>query len=208
MLKFITLQMEKTPDLNDKSYTSSIEMTQSGTIKAQAFDKGKATGKEFSKSFIVSKATGMSYDLNPRNTWTRADNFFSLTDGITGNTRTTAQWLSFGSDKAAEIVVDLQKVQQISHFSVGLLSAPAACGMYPPEIKVLVSINGVDYQQMASEVIKQRTAGVWEIYRPELIFPVCNARYVKLVAVNAGSCTALDGRTLYSLLMFDEVGVW
>jgi len=194
------------PTAKSKIYTEPLKLSESAIVKAVALENGKITGKEFSKSFIVSKATGLGYVQNPVNTWYRGDNFYSLTDGITGNTKSISQWVAVGGSKDGEFVIDLQKTQNISRFSVGLLNAPAFCGMYPPGIKVFTSMDGTNYNQVASERITPRTAGAWEIYRTELIFPLTAARYVKLVLLNAGDCTNLDSKG--SKLFLDEIGVW
>jgi hexosaminidase len=195
-----------TPTSTSNICTAPLRLSESATVKAVAVENGKVTGKEFSKSFIVSKVTGLSYVQNPINTWYRGDNQYSLTDGLTGNTKSISQWVSVGGSKDSEFVVDLQKTQNIHRFSVGLLNAPAFCGMYPAEIKVFTSIDGADYKEVASEHINPRTAGAWEIYRPELIFPLTAAHYVKLLLLNAGSCTNLDNNA--SQMFLDEIGVW
>ncbi|MFT3753761.1 MAG: family 20 glycosylhydrolase [Paludibacter sp.] len=189
-----------------KLYKQPLKLSKSATVKAVAVEKGKVMGKEFSKSFIVSKVTGLSYVQTPINTWYKGDNVYSLTDGITGNTKSISQWIAVGGSKDGEFVFDLQKEQEINRISVGLLSAPGFCGMYPPEIKLFTSADGINYTQVASQSVAQRTTGAWEIYRPELSFPITAARYVKLVLLSAGNCTNLDRNG--GMLFLDEVGVW
>ncbi|HEY6913635.1 MAG TPA: family 20 glycosylhydrolase, partial [Paludibacter sp.] len=159
------------PTAKSKLYTEPLKLSEPATVKAVAVEKGKITGKEFSKSFIVSKATGLSYVQNPINTWYRGDNVYSLTDGVIGNTKSISQWIAVGGSKDGEFVIDLLKTQNINRLSVGLLNAPAFCGLYPPEIKVFTSADGSNYTQVASQTVAQRTTGAWEIYRPELVFP-------------------------------------
>lgn len=189
-----------------KLYTEPLKLSESVTVKAVAVEKGKVTGRELSKSFIVSKVTGQSYVQNPINTWYRGDNVYSLTDGLTGNTKSISQWIAVGGSKDAEFVFDLKESTEISRLSVGLLNAPAFCGMYPPEIKVFTSADGNNYTQVASQTLEPRTTGNWEISRPELNFQRTAARYVKLVLYNAGGCSNLGNTD--SRLFLDEVGVW
>jgi len=86
------------------------------------------------------------------------------------------------------------------------LNAPAFCGLYPTKIKVFISQDGINYNQVASEIIAPRTTGAWEIYRPEFVFPLTAARYVKLILLNAGDCTNLNSNG--SMLFLDEIRVW
>ena len=195
-----------TPTVKSKIYSEPILLSESVTVKAVAVEKGKIKGKEFSKAFIVSKITGLSYLQNPINTWFKGDNVYSLTDGITGNTKSISQWVAIGGSKDGEFVIDMKETQNIHRFSVGLLNAPAFCGLYPTKIKVFTSQDGINYNQVASEIIAPRTTGVWEIYRPEFVFPLTAARYVKLILLNAGDCTNLNSNG--SMLFLDEIRVW
>jgi hexosaminidase len=196
-----------TPTAVSKLYKDSIKLMATTTVKAIALENGKVIGKEFLKIFVVSKVTGLSYIQNPTNTWYRGDNTYSLTDGTLGNTKSYAQWVAIGASKDGEFIIDLKSNQSVSRMSVGLLNLPAMCGMYPSEIMFYTSMDGIQYNQVASETIKQRTAGGWEIYRPELLFPPTNARFVKLVLLSAGSCSNVEAGG-NSMMFLDEIGVW
>jgi hexosaminidase len=196
------------PTSSSKLYKEPFELGESAAVKAISISNGKILGKELSKTLLVSKITGLNYIQTPSNSWYKGDNIYSLTDGILGNTKTISQWVAIGGGKDGEIAFDLQKATQISHLSVGLLNAPAFSGMYPSEIKVLISQDGEKYDQVASQILKQRIAGVWEIYRPELVFALANVRYVKLVLISAGDCKNIDGLVGSSTMFLDEIGVW
>jgi len=197
-----------TPTKSNKLYTVPFELAQSAIVKAVSLVKDKVVSNQFSRSFLVSKATGLSYKQNPVNTWYKGDNVYSLTDGLLGNTKTYGQWVAVGGSKDGEFIIDLLKTQSITCFSVGLLSAPAFSGMYPAEIKFYTSLDGIDYHQVASQIIKPRTFGAWKIYRPELIFAATDARFVKLVLISAGNCPNVDGIIGNSSMFLDEIGVW
>jgi hexosaminidase len=198
----------QTPSANSKFYNESFKLSESATVKAMSVANGKIVGKEISKAFVVSKITGLDYVLTPTNSWYKGDNAYSLTDGIPDNTKTISQWVAISGSKDGEIAFDLQKTTQINHLSVGLLSAPAFSGMYPSEIKVLTSFDGITYDEVAIETLKPRIAGSWEIYRPELVFPLANVRYVKLVLKSAGDCKNIDGAVGRSTMFLDEISVW
>jgi hexosaminidase len=194
---------------NIQNYTSPILLNESSSITATAFLNEKIAGKSISKSFIVSKLTGLSYSKNATSSWYDGGNANPLTDGITGNTRVYTQWLGFSKKRDAQIIVDLKTVQKVERFSVGLLNAPALCVLASPQLKLYGSANGKEYQLLAEKEIPTATAPTWEILRPELTFPLVKVRYLKLELKNAGACPAdrtekLDG----SMIFVDEIGAW
>lgn len=190
-------------------YKEPFILTESAKIKATAYVKGKEVGKSITKSFIVSKLTGLNYTKNATSSWYDGGNVNSLTDGITGNTKVYTQWLGFNKKNDAQIILDLQTAQQIERFSVGLLNAPALCVLFSPQLKLYGSENGTDYQLLAAKELSASTSPTWEMFRSQLTFPRTEVRYLKLELVNAGACPAdrtenLDG----SMIFVDEIGAW
>jgi hypothetical protein len=183
--------------------------TETTTFKSAAFFKGKAVGKPVTKLFQVSKLTGMNYTLNLTNTWLNGVNINALTDGITGNTKTVDQWVGIGHGSDAEIVADMKTVKNVERFSIGILSAPGLCGGLSPEVKLYGSIDGIEYKLLAEKQLSPATAPVWEIFRPELTFPLTEVRYLKVCLKNAGNIpNEQQNRAFGSVLLVDEIGSW
>lgn len=190
-------------------YKEPFLLPESAKITATAYLKGKEVGKPITKSFIVSKLTGLNYTKNASNSWYDGGNANSLTDGITGNERVYTQWVGFNKKNDAQIIVDLKTVQQVERFSVGSLNAPALCVLFSPQLKLYGSVNGTDFQLLAAKELSASTAPTWEMFRSELTFPRTEVRYLKLELINAGACPAdrpenLDG----SMIFVDEIGAW
>lgn len=190
-------------------YKEPFLLFESAKITATAYLKGKEVGKPTTKSFIVSKLTGLNYTKNATSSWYDGGNANSLTDGITGNTKVYTQWLGFNKKNDAQIIVDLKTVQQVERFSIGLLNAPALCVLMSPQLKLYGSVNGTDYQLLAAKELSASTAPTWEMFRSELTFPRTEVRYLKMELKNAGACPAdrtvnLDG----SMIFVDEIGAW
>jgi len=199
----------KVPTKNDAFYVAPFILTESAKITAVAFVKNKLIGKAIVKTFQISKLTGLDYTRNVNNTWYNGGNELALTDGVMGNTKVYTHWVGIGNGSDGEIVVDMKKSQSVQRFSVGLLNAPALCVMLSPEIKLFGSVDGVKYKLLAEKQLDSTTSGVWEMFRPELNFPLAVVRYLKLTVKNAGICPAdrpHGGNG--SLLFLDEVGVW
>ena len=153
--------------------------------------------------------TGLEYIQSPVNTWYRGDNIFSLTDGIIGNKIAYKQWVGIGKATDGEILVDLKNVQVVKRFTVGLLNAPAMCGMLTPEIKLYGSKDSINYQLLAEKQFIAPTAPTWEMQRPELTFPPAEVRYLKLVLKSSGPCPeGRPDRSDGSMIFLDEIGAW
>ena len=190
-------------------YTNPFILPQTADIAVRAYLKGKPVGKSITKSYMISKLTGLDYTKNVNHTWYNGGNVNALTDGITGNTKVYTQWLAISGGVDGEIAVDLQQVQSIGRFSVGLLSAPALCVQLTPEIKLFGSVDGVTFQLLASKELPAATAPTWEMFRPELTFAPTKVRFLKLVLKNAGMCPAdRPHGGVGSMLFMDEMGAW
>ena len=200
---------DKIPTLNDRLYSTPITLDKSATITAVAFTKGKMEGKSTTKSFLVSKLTGLSYTKSFNNTWYDGGNKSALTDGILGNTKVYTQWLGFAKKADGEIVVDMKQVQKLERFSVGLLNATALCVIFPTEIKLWGSKDGINYQLLTKQQLPASTSPTWEIIRPELRFAPIEVRYLKMQLKCAGPCPADKPENPGgSVIFIDEICAW
>ncbi|MDP4239843.1 MAG: family 20 glycosylhydrolase [Bacteroidota bacterium] len=200
---------DKVPTVKDALYTGPVTLDKTATVTAAAFMNGKMMDKSLSKSFLVSKLTGMAYTKNLNNTWYDGGNASALTDGITGNTKVSNQWVGIGKAADGEIVVDMKHAQKIERFSVGLLNAPALCVMFPAEIRLLGSQDGVHYQLLAEKQLPASTLPTWEKIRPEITFPSTEVRYLKLQLKSAGPSPADNPESsIGSMIFMDEIGAW
>jgi hexosaminidase len=197
--------------IKDKSevYKNPITLSESTDITATVFEKGKPVGKTVSKSFHVSKLTGLNCVKNFNNTWYNGGNTNALTDGVYGNSKSYAQWTGFRKGGDAEVVVDLLKVQPIHAFSVGILHAPALCALISPTVKLYGSLDGINYNLLADKALTIPTVPNWVIERPELTFAETNVKFLKLVLPNPGDCPA-DPPTIKNggVIFLDEIEAW
>lgn len=197
------------PTKNDPLYTAPLILNNPTTIRAIALDQGKIVSNAVSASFIVSKLTGLAYTKNMNNTWFTGGNVNALTDGIPGNTKVNTQWVGFSKNGDAEIVVDMLNTQKVERFSVGLLNALASCVIFPTEIKLSGSKDGIDYKVLSEKQIPATASPTWEMIRPELTFPSTEVRYLKLQLKCAGPCAADKAvNSAGSVIFVDEIGAW
>jgi hexosaminidase len=199
----------KVPTLNDPVYVTPFTLDKSANIIAVPFVNGVISGKLVTKSFLVSKLTGLPYSRNVKNTWYDGGNVNALTDGIPGNTKAYTQWVGFAKKIDGEVTVDMLQVQKIERFSVGLLNATALCVIFPTEINLFGSIDGVNYLPLAEKQLPVSTSPTWEIIRPELTFSPTDVRYLKLKLKCAGPCAAdKPENPAGSVIFMDEIGAW
>jgi hexosaminidase len=197
------------PTINDPLYTAPLILSNPTTIRAIALDHGKFVSKPVSTSFIVSKLTGLAYTKNMNNTWFTGGNVNALSDGVLGNTKVNTQWVGFSKKGDAEIIVDMLQTQKVQRFSVGLLNALASCIIFPTEIKLSGSKDGVEYQLLVEKQIAATDSPTWVMIRPELSFPATEVRYLKLQLKCAGPCAAdKPVNPAGSVIFVDEIGAW
>jgi len=191
-------------------YSDTLVVDRSTTINAAAFSGKKQLGKSISEDVIVSKITGLPYTQDPINTWYRGDTPFALTDGKTGGLHSYDKWIAVGRTQDATFIFDLKQTQTISLVSAGMLSAPAMCAYMSPAVSVWISTDGTTFSKVAETAMQPRKTGGWIIYRPEMKFAPAQARYVKLLLQNCGTCDNRedDNESGFSQLFLDEVGVW
>lgn len=190
-------------------YTAPFTLPASAEVTAMAFVGGKQPGKPITKSFQVSKLTGLTYTQSMKSAWYDGGNVSALTDGAIGNTKTYDQWVGFGKGKDVEVVVDMLAVQKLERFSVGMLNAPAMCALISPDINLYGSTDGVNYQLLANKKQVPPASFGKVIVRAELTFPATNVRYLKLQLKNPGFCpdNKLEG-TECGTMFLDEIGAW
>jgi hypothetical protein len=111
-----------------------------------------------------------------------------LTDGLRGLSDYNYNWLGFeGND--LEAIVDLGQARPVSYLSASFLQNTRARVFMPEEVIYEVSLDGADFERVATvkNDIEATRKGVW-------IMPFdaqpggVQARYIKVRAVNIGSC--------------------
>ena len=172
------------PQEHSLRYTGPIPITENVAVRFAYYEKGVRTGNIQTQPFIVSKSTGSSVRLKtPPNEQYYNSGAFSLVDGKQGDTRLLGRdWLGFwGPDLDA--VIDLTRRQFISSVVFSMLQNEVSWIYYPKSIEVLLSDDNKTYVSAQSIAVHDTTQGGKSI---EMYLGQRAARYVKVVAVNAG----------------------
>ncbi len=178
------------PTASSTEYESPIRIASTGVVRAAFFRDGTIQGPAIEQRFTVSLSTGKNVTLKePPHRNYPGSGPSTLTDGIRGDlSRFGADWLGFwGPDM--EAVVDLGKTATVSSVTLDVFEGEGSWIYFPKEIEVYVSEDQYGFTSAGKLPAEQiRSAG--NVQRIE--FSPRNARYVKVVAKNAG--TIPDGK--------------
>jgi len=170
------------PTASSMSYQNPIRITHTMTVRVAYVDGTRQLGNGFAQPYLLTKSTGKTIALRtPPHPNYPADGPFTLVDGIRGDfARHGKNWLGFwGPDLDA--VVDLGEPQLVSKVTIDVFLGEGSWIHPPKRVEVFA---GNDSSSLASV----RTLSGAEISGNVLVasFPPQLARYIRVVAVNAG----------------------
>jgi hexosaminidase len=190
-------------------YSGPFVLKESSEVTAFVLIEGKQLGKTSIKPFFVNKLTGSAYIQSAKSGWYDGGNTRALTDGVPGNEKDYTQWVGYGNGKDVEVTLDMDSLQKIERFRVGMLNAPALCAQISPDVKLYGSTDGITYQLLADKQFTPPTVPNRVIVRAELTFAATKVRYLKLQLKNPNYCPADKLENAACGMMFlDEVEAW
>jgi len=195
------------PSLESTIYTTPFTLSQSATIKANAWQGGKSLGKTFSIQLTVHKATGKPYTLSSQPDTYKGGEQFALTNGVTGNMRTWNAWVGLAG-KDLDPVIDLGEVTTINRVYTNYVNSKKSWIHPPKSIEVLVSEDGLSFTSQGIRSIdseEKMNSG-----KERILFSLSGvkARYVKIIATNIGIIPeGYQGAGQNAWLFLDEIVV-
>ena len=187
-------------------YDGPFSVGRSLTVKVGYFEHDALVGPVITQPFFISKSTGKKITLvtEPKPPYTEKG-AFTLVDGIRGDTtRHIRQWLGWqGADMNATI--DLGDINDISTVALDVFKGEAGWIYLPKSITVYCSTDGSSYTKVQSLDADEIRA---KADRIEMKFDTREARFVKVVAENAGKIPeGMPGAGNDSWLFVDEIMV-
>jgi hexosaminidase len=172
------------PSSSSMPYLSPIRITRTMTVRVAYFDRGRQLGNGFSQAFLLSKSTGKPISLKtPAHANYPGDGAFTLVNGIRGDlSRYGQNWLGFwGPDLDA--VVDLGEAKLVSKVTIDVFIGEGSWIHRPKSVEIFA---GNDTLALAS--VKKLSAAEIVAAGNVLVapFPPQLARYIRVVATNAG----------------------
>jgi len=187
-------------DLSSTSvkYMKPIKLTETTNIKASLFENDKPVGKVFHKTIKFHKAIGkkVSYNEIYSDSYQGAGAF-----GMVNSLRGTknfhdGQWQAW-LDKDMEVIIDLEQQTTLHQVIVGSMENQGPGIYYPSKVSVLVSQDGVTFQDVGSIKHAYAKSGASELKDFVVDFKEVNARYVKVIATNLKTIPSGGGVWLF-----------
>ena len=170
---------------NAIKYGDSLVIKETTILKASLFEKDKPVGEILMDTIQFHKGVGSKlnfktlYDDNYK-----GDSPLSLVNVLRGTKNFhDGQWQAW-LVKDMEVVVDLEKIQSISQVAVGTLEDQGSGIFFPIGIKVLVSVDGINYQE-AGQVLRPFAINLNSDLKDfKINFKSVNTRFVKVIGTN------------------------
>ncbi len=172
-------------NLNSKKYINTIGINKTTTIKASLFRKNKPVGKEFNKTIKLHK--GFAKNILYKEIYNkkyRGTGNLTLTNAIRGTKNFhDGQWHGW-YNKDIEAVIDLNQQELIKQVTIGSLENQGPDIYFPTEIKVLISTDGVRYNEVGKmeRTFKKNSGSQLKDF--VINFSEQNARFIKVIAAN------------------------
>ncbi len=138
-------------DRYQKIFTEAFPITESTTIKAQAFKDGKAVGRITTKKIFIHKAAGkrVTYNIEPNSKYSTSD--LCLTDCLRGSmTYSKDHWVAY-RDSDVDLTIDLGLLKEIEKVTVSLLHSTGSWIFLPLNLSCELSIDGENYKEIGSD---------------------------------------------------------
>ncbi len=165
-------------------YTAPIEVRETTILKASLFQDDKPVGKTYTDTLIFHKAFAHKVKyLTPFNQNYKGD-ANTMVNTIRGSKNFhDGQWQAWLVNDM-ELVIDLEKQENIEQVIVGTLESQGAGVNFPTQIKVLVSNDGIAYKEVGKVTRPYSVNPIPELKDFKINFGKQSVRYVKVIAGN------------------------
>jgi len=198
------------PTATSKKYVKPFKITSTSNIKAAVIADGRIMGTPSVKEVKITLSTGKKVVYNQQcSTRYKGCGDVTLVNGISGSKRISdGQWQGFeGNDM--DVTIDLGKETSFSKITAGFLAAPGSWIFLPESVIFSVSGDGTSFTQIGTRVTEKRPLDQAPEHVDVSFDTVSlNARYVKIVARNIGTCpTGHEGEGGKAWIFTDEIMV-
>jgi hexosaminidase len=135
------------PSEKSIKYSTPIELKKDMLVKSALFKNHELKGKVVSRNYQINKATNkLPIFKYPPSKYYNKGGSFVLVNGETAKLpRINDQWLGW-SGNDIEVVIDLEKLDEITSVEIGFLKEELNWIYLPKEITLLLSENGLEYK--------------------------------------------------------------
>ena len=180
----------KDPAIDSTAFSGPIMINQTTTIKAALFINEEQAGLISEKTIFAHKAMGKKVKYNnmykKRYAGTGAT---TLVDGITGTTVYNDGFWQGWEKNDLDVIIDLEKVDQLNKVSIGFLESHDSWIFLPTEVSFSFSNDGISFELGQKINVKNgKKNGEPNRYLVEALGLKTQARYVKVKAKNQRVC--------------------
>nr|MCS5651239.1 chitobiase/beta-hexosaminidase C-terminal domain-containing protein [Candidatus Neomarinimicrobiota bacterium] len=180
----------KDPTIDSTAFSGPIMINQTTTIKAALFINEEQAGLISEKTIFAHKAMGKKVKYNnmykKRYAGTGA---ITLVDGITGTTVYNDGFWQGWEKNDLDVIIDLEKVDQLNKVSIGFLESHDSWIFLPTEVSFSFSNDGISFELGQKINVKNgKKNGEPNRYLVEALGLKTQARYVKVKAKNQRIC--------------------
>lgn len=171
-------------DHHASKYMIPLDFKQTTILKASLFQDDKPIGKVFTDTIIFHKAFAKKVKyLTPYN-----DNYKGDANTMVNTIRGSknfhdGQWQAWLVNDM-ELVIDFEKQESVEQVIVGTLESQGAGVNFPVKLKVLVSNDGIKYQEVGKISRPYAPNVTSELKDFKINFGKVNTRFVKVIAYN------------------------
>ena len=195
------------PGKRSRKFLQQIPFGKSGTLYAIVSRNGYLSETVNSWKIISNKATGA--EITYKNTYSqrfKAGGNLGLLDGIlaSGNFQ-DGNWQGFEGDDL-DVVIDLGRMIQIMTVKANFLSDNKSWIFLPKQVSVQVSEDGLTYKSIGDKKFSTEKEIKDVVIQPVIFNANSKARFIKVTAINQGTCPAWHpGAGNKSWLFVDEI---
>ncbi len=192
------------PQSQSPLYTTPILLSTDMKIKSTLFYAGQAKTRSLTRSYQINKATNKSIQFKKEpSKYYNPGNFVMVNGESAKLPRINDQWLAWSGDDM-ELILDLQKSEDIQSVEIGFLKEELNWIYLPKEVILFVSNDGKKFTELQHLNSKQLTN------ERSALFQLKNttAQYLKIIAKNKGKiASGFPGACEQAWLFSDEIKV-
>ena len=170
---------------NSIKYMEPIQLTKTTLVKAMLFKNDKPIGKELNELIKFHKAIGKKIIfLEKYHDSYQGAGEYGMVNSLRGTKNFhDGQWQAWLA-KDMEVIIDLEKEEQINQVTVGSMEDQGAGIYFPTRVTVFISNDGQKFREVGSikKDYAKNAASTLKDFKVE--FKVQNVRYVKVIVTN------------------------
>lgn len=195
------------PDLNSNQYTGAVDIDSSVELVAASFIEGEKVGKDSRVNFNLHLATAkpLTYEKPPHDKYPGLTDI-ALVNSLRGSRNfNDGDWQGFECEDL-NVVIDLEKVEDLSKVTVGCLHQSGSWIFLPQQIKVQTSLDGKEFTDAGATINNVPLQSEDQVMDFKVDISGTTARYLKVIVVNQGALPSWHGAAGSKAWLFvDEI---